>query len=82
MPGYVEASDKGRAAGRPQDRAKNAHGRGFSRAIRPEKAKDFPGMGVETDVIDCENLAAAQVAESLGQVFDMDHGAPQRFISH
>ena len=46
---------------------------GLAGAVGAEQAEDFAGPGLEADVIDRVDQAAAQVAERLHQVLDLDH---------
>ena len=43
--GDIEAGHAGRAAGRLEHGAEDAHGRGLAGAVGPEQAEDFAGHG-------------------------------------
>ena len=71
----VVAGDSGDAARGLEDGAQDAHRGRLAGAVGAEQAENFAGLGVERDVIDGQDLTAAQIAKRLGEVFEMDHAA-------
>ena len=57
MVGDVHPVDEGMARRWGDESRHHAHGRGFSRAVRAEKAQNLPGLDVEGNIVDGEPCA-------------------------
>src|SRR5260370_1799229 len=67
--GAFSAQEYDAARGRALDAHPALHRRRFSRAVRPDQAKDLTGMQIETQILD-----GGKRAEPLGQAADVENG--------
>jgi len=62
----------GGAGGWLEDGGEHPERGGFSSAVRPQQAKDFPGAAIKGDLVHGADFTAAFVVEGFGEVFDQD----------